>query len=85
MEGLKGRKFFAREPSSLVLPAAAGGGLKISVGIFPKIGSDFVQKVPPVGKRSVWLARYAGSPVDFKVKVAKALDISVENKLSLTL
>ncbi|PIW92499.1 MAG: hypothetical protein COZ88_02030, partial [Candidatus Nealsonbacteria bacterium CG_4_8_14_3_um_filter_34_13] len=31
--------------------AAAGGGLKISVGIFPKIGSDFVQKAPQLKNR----------------------------------
>jgi len=48
MEGFKGRKFFAREPSGLVLPAAAGGGLKISVGVFSKISSNFNQKIPPI-------------------------------------
>jgi len=40
----------------------AGRQLKFAVRIFVKKGSDFIQKAPPVGKRSVWLARYAGSP-----------------------
>jgi len=54
----------------LFLPAAAGGGqLKISVGVFPKIGSDFNQNIPPVGKSSCWLALYAGSPPDFERKI----------------
>jgi len=35
---------------------------KFKIWIFVKKGSDFVQKVPPSGKRVFWLARYAGSP-----------------------
>lgn len=34
-----------------------------------EIGSDIFKYTPPVGKRSVWLARYAGSPADFKRKL----------------
>ncbi|PIP46358.1 MAG: hypothetical protein COX15_00825, partial [Candidatus Colwellbacteria bacterium CG23_combo_of_CG06-09_8_20_14_all_42_19] len=56
-------------------------------------GKDFNQKAPPVGKRRVWLARYAGSPAVFKssivnkpcvqimVKIAKAFGISIEDLL----
>jgi len=32
MEGFKGRKFFAREPSGSILPAAAGGGQFVNSG-----------------------------------------------------
>jgi len=32
MEGFKGRKFFAREPSGSVLPAAASGGQFVNSG-----------------------------------------------------
>jgi len=42
---------------------------KFKIWIFVKKGSDFVQKVPPSGKRVFWLARYAGSPADFKRKL----------------
>ena len=31
--------------------------------------SNIVHDVPPIGKRSVWLARYAGSPPDFERKI----------------
>ena len=34
-----------------------------------EIGSDIFKYTPPVGKRSVWLARYAGSPADFERKI----------------
>jgi len=38
-----------RTAERVFLPAAAGSGqLKISVGIFLKIGSDFNQNIPPV-------------------------------------
>ena len=32
-------------------------------------GSDIFKQTPPVGKSEVWLARYAGSPADFKRKL----------------
>ena len=34
-----------------------------------EIGSDIFKQTPPVGKRRVWLARYAGSPADFRFKI----------------
>jgi len=34
-----------------------------------EISSDIFKYTPPIGKRSVWLARYAGSPADFKRKI----------------
>jgi len=32
-------------------------------------GSDIFKQTPPVGKSEVWLARYAGSPADFRFKI----------------
>ena len=32
----------------------AGAGLKVKIGIFVKKSSDFVQKVPPIFKISIW-------------------------------
>ena len=32
-------------------------------------GSDIFKQTPPVSKRRVWLARYAGSPADFRFKI----------------
>jgi len=34
-----------------------------------EIGSDIFKYIPPVGKSSCWLARYAGSPPDFERKI----------------
>ena len=34
-----------------------------------EIGSDIFKYTPPVGKRSVWLARYAGSTPDFEAEI----------------
>jgi len=34
-----------------------------------EIGSDIFKYTPPVGKCSVWLARYADSPADFERKI----------------
>jgi len=53
------------------LPAAAGGGLKVSVGVLPKIGSDFNQNTSPIGKASVWLVFCEGSPADFEAEIDK--------------
>jgi len=34
-----------------------------------EIGSDIFKYTPPVGKRSVWLVLYEGSPADFERKI----------------
>ena len=34
-----------------------------------EIGSDIFKYIPPIGKSSFWLARYAGSPPDFERKI----------------
>jgi hypothetical protein len=60
---------FSPASRQVFLPAAAGGGLKVSAGIFLKIGSDFNQNIPPFGKRSVWLALCEGSPADFEREI----------------
>jgi len=44
----------------------AGRQLKVGVRILFKVGSNFVQKIPPVGKRGCWLALCEGSPTDFR-------------------
>jgi hypothetical protein len=38
----------------LFLSAVCGGGLKVNVGIFLKIGSDFNQNIPPIYTRRVF-------------------------------
>ena len=45
------------------------GGNSASPEPVNEIGSDIFKYTPPVGKRSVWLARYAGSPADFERKI----------------
>lgn len=51
------------------------GGRKGGLGGIPpaepvnEICLDIFKYTPPVGKRSVWLARYAGSPADFEGKI----------------
>jgi len=51
--GVLGEEIFCPRANRVFLPAA-GGGLKISVGIFLKIGSDFNQNPPPIYKRRVF-------------------------------
>jgi len=58
----------ARAEKFFALPREARQS-KFKIWIFVKKGSDFVQKVPPIGKSSFWLARYAGSPPDFERKI----------------
>jgi len=59
----------------LFASASRRGGRKGGSGGIPpaepvnEIGSDIFKYTPPVGKRSVWLARYAGSPPDFERKI----------------
>jgi len=48
-----GEEIFCPRANRVFLPAA-GGGLKVSVGIFRKIGSDFNQNIPPVYTRRVF-------------------------------
>jgi len=45
-----GEGFFAREPTGFPARPAKRGGLKASVRIFPEIGSDFNQNIPPAKK-----------------------------------
>ena len=50
------------------------GGKGVLGGIPPaepvkEIGSDIFKYIPPVGKSCFWLARYAGSPADFRRKI----------------
>jgi len=53
MEGF-GERIFRPRANRVFLPAACGGGLKVSVGIFSKIGSDFNQNTPPIYTRRVF-------------------------------
>ena len=59
----------------LFASASRRGGRKGGLGGIPpaepvnEIGSDIFKYTPPVGKRSVWLARCAGSPADFERKI----------------
>jgi len=62
-------KIFCPRANRVSLPAACGGGLKFSVGVFLKIDSDFFKYTPPVGKSEVWLALCEGSPADFRRKI----------------
>jgi len=62
--------------SSFSLPLfGEAGGKGDSVFALPpaepvnEIGSDIFKYIPPIGKSSFWLARYAGSPADFKRKL----------------
>jgi len=65
------------EKLEIVLFASASrrGGRKGGLGGIPpaepvnEISSDIFKYTPPVGKRSVWLARYAGSPPDFEAEI----------------
>jgi len=45
------------------------GGIPPAEPIVRNFGSDIFKQTPPVGKRRVWLARYAGSPADFRFKI----------------
>ena len=59
---------------SLSLQGEAGGrgglgGIPPAEPIVRNFGSDIFKQTPPVGKRRVWLARYAGSPADFRFKI----------------
>ena len=45
------------------------GGIPPALQILGEISSNFFESTPPVGKRSVWLARYAGSPADFEAEI----------------
>jgi len=47
-EGVLGEGIFARPPqfSAKFLPAAAGGGLKIGIGVFSVESSNFFQQTP---------------------------------------
>jgi len=59
---------------SLPLQGEAGGKGVRSLALPPaepvnEIGSDIFKYTPPIGKRSVWLARCEGSPADFKRKI----------------
>ena len=56
-----------------LLGEAGGRGVR-SLALPPtepvnEIGSDIFKYIPPVGKSSCWLARYAGSPPDFERKI----------------
>ena len=59
----------------LFASASGRGGRKGGLGGIPpaepvnEIGSDIFKYIPPVGKSSCWLARYAGSPPDFERKI----------------
>jgi len=59
----------------LFASASRRGGRKGGLGGIPpaepvnEIGSDIFKYTPPIGKRSVWLARCEGSPADFKRKI----------------
>jgi len=59
----------------LFASASGRGGRKGGLGGIPpaepvnEICSDIFKYIPPVGKRSVWLARYAGSPADFEAEI----------------
>ena len=59
----------------LFASASRRGGRKRGSGGIPpaepvnEISSDIFKYTPPVGKRSVWLARYAGSPADFEAEI----------------
>ena len=45
------------------------GGIPPASPIVRNFGSDIFKQTPPVGKRRVWLARYAGSPADFRREI----------------
>jgi len=71
-----GKNSFPQPPSFLPARAEKFSALprearqsKFKVRIFVKKGSDFNQKVPPVGKRGYCLALAKGSPADFRHKV----------------
>ena len=45
------------------------GEIPPALQILGEISSNFFERTPPVGKRRVWLARYAGSPADFRREI----------------
>jgi len=42
---------------------------EFGIRILFKVGSNFVQKIPPIRKRGCWLALCEGSPADFRRKI----------------